>query len=149
MNEPAAAPPRSSSTFIRPTLALLAGIGVTVLIVLFGTLVSTLAALRGVDPNHFVPTVGYLATNVIVSALGAMAGGFTTSRITAGRSFYTVFLLAVMLFVSGAIPAFRGTATAGQPTWYPLTVALIAPFGVLIGGALERRRELRWTRRVR
>jgi hypothetical protein len=151
MTEPTIAPPAPprSSPFMRPALALMAGIGVTVLIVVFGTLVTTLAALRGVDPKHFVPSAGYLATILAVSALGALAGGFTTSRITAGRSFFTVCVLALMLFVSGAIPAFRGTPPAGQPSWYPHTIAFVAPLGVLIGGALERRRRIRWTRQVR
>lgn len=132
--------PRPSS-FVRPVLALLAGLGITVLIVVLGTLIATLAALRGVDPRNFQPTPGYLAANLIVSALGALAGGATTSRLTAGRSFYTVLLLAVLLFVSGVIPVLRGTPPeVGQPSWYPLTLSILAPLGVLIGGYIERRR---------
>lgn len=136
---PPSAPPTSS--FVRPTIALLAGLGVTVLIVATGTLIATLAMLRGVDSRHFQPTLGYLMTTLTVSTMGAFAGGFTTSRITAGRSFYTVLLLALLLLVSGAIPAFKNGPAPGQPSWYPLTLALLAPVGVLIGGLIERRRE--------
>jgi hypothetical protein len=132
-------PPASS--VIRPVLALLAGLGVTVFVVVLGTLVATFAALRGVDPTHFQPPPAYLAANLTVSAAGALLGGFTTSRLTAGRSFYTVFLLALLLFVSGIAPVVRGSPPAvGQPSWYPLALALLAPAGVLLGGAVERRR---------
>jgi hypothetical protein len=135
----APAPPTSS--FVRPALALLAGLGITVLIVVLGTLIATLAALRGVDPRSFQPPLGYLIANLAISALGALAGGYTTSRLTNGRSFYTVLLLATLLFVSGVIPVLRGSApVAGQPEWYPLTLALLAPVGVLLGGLLQRRR---------
>jgi hypothetical protein len=142
MTVPVSTPPAPpTSTFVRPVLALLAGLGITVLIVVIGTLVATLAMLRGVDPRHFQPTLGYLATNLVVSAVGALAGGFTTARITTGRSFYTVFLLALLLGVSGLVPVLRGApAAAGQPGWYPLALALLPPAGVLLGGALERRR---------
>jgi hypothetical protein len=142
MTVPASTPPAPpTSAFVRPVLALLAGLGITVLIVVIGTLVATLAVLRGVDPRHFQPTPGYLATNLVVGALGALAGGFTTARITTGRSFYTVFLLALLLCVSGLVPVLRGTPPGGgQPSWYPLALALLAPAGVLIGGAIERRR---------
>jgi hypothetical protein len=122
-------------------LALLAGLGITVLIVGAGTLIATFAALRGVDPKQFSPPPAYLATTLVLSALGALAGGYVTARITVGRSFYTVFLLATLLFVSGVIPAVRGTGVArGEPSWYPLTLALLGPIGVLVGGLLERRR---------
>jgi hypothetical protein len=134
-----AVPPTSS--VIRPVLALLAGLGITVFIVGAGTLIATLAALRGVDPSHFQPPPAYLAANLTVSAVGALLGGFTTSRLTVGRSFYTVFLLALLLFVSGMAPVIRGSPPAeGQPSWYALALALLAPCGVLLGGAVERRR---------
>ena len=134
-----AAPPTTS--FVRPLLALLAGLGVTVLIVVMGVLVATFAMLRGADPKNLHLPSSYLAINLLVSAVGAFAGGFTTSRITAGRSFYTVFLLAVLLFVSGIVPVIRGASPApGQPSWYPLVLALLAPAGVVLGGMIERRR---------
>ena len=52
MTEPR--PPLPASRSLRPALALLAGLGVTVLIVFFGVTISTLAALRGVDPKSYV-----------------------------------------------------------------------------------------------
>lgn len=125
---------------LRPALALLAGLGVTVLIVGGGVIVTTLAAIRDANPRAFSPPAWYYAVNLTLSALGAAAGGFTTSRITVGRSFFTVFVLALILFVSGIAPVLRGAGTPGQPQWYPLILALLGPIGVLVGGALERRR---------
>jgi hypothetical protein len=121
-------------------LALLAGLGITVVLVVIGTLVATVAMLRGGDVQSFMVSPGYLAAKLVISVLGAAAGGFTTSRITAGRSFFTVFLLAVVLFMSAMVPVLRGaTALVGQPAWYPIALALLGPIAVLIGGYLERR----------
>ena len=132
---------------LRPALALLAGLGVTVLIVGGGVIVTTLAAMRDSNPRDFNPPDWYYAVNLTLSALGAAAGGFATSRITAGRSFFTVVVLALMLFMSGIAPVLRGTpGSPGQPRWYPLALALLGPIGVAVGGALERRRE--WSRRA-
>jgi hypothetical protein len=145
MTDPAsrsAAPPRPPVlSFVRPVLALLAGLGITVLIVIVGTLVATLAALRGVDPRHFQPPPVYLAVTIAVSALGATAGGYTTAQLTRARSFFTVFLLALLLFVSGIVPVLRGAPPDnGRPSWYPLALALLAPLAALLGGVLGRRR---------
>lgn len=113
----------------------------TVLIVGGGVLISTLAAMRNADPHDFRPAAWYYAVNLALSALGAAAGGFATARITIGHSFFTVFVLALILLMSGIAPVLRGAAAApGQPEWYPLVLALVGPVFVLVGGALERRR---------
>ncbi len=126
--------------FVRPVLGLLGGLGITVAISGLGIIVATLAALRNMDPRSFAPTPGYLAATLAMTALGAMAGGYATGRITTGRSFYTVLLLSLVLLVSGVVPALRGTAPPhGQPAWYPLTLALLAPLGAIVGGLFERR----------
>ena len=139
--QPPAAPP-TAPTLLRPALALLAGLGVTVLIVGAGVVISTLAAMRDApNPAQFAPPAWYYATNLTLSAVGAAAGGFTTARVTTGRSFFTVYVLALMLFMSGIAPVLRGTTgSAGQPQWYPLALAILGPLGVLLGGAFERRR---------
>lgn len=130
-----------TSSLIRPALALLAGLGIIVMIVGVGTLIATLAALRGVDPRQFHPTPVYLAAILTLTALGALAGGFATSRITADRSYFTVFVLGLLLFVSGVVPVLRGVPpTPGQPSWYPMALAVLSPIGVLLGGLLERGR---------
>jgi hypothetical protein len=132
-----------TSTMLRPALALLAGLGITVALSAFGILVATLAALRGVDPRHFVAPLGYLLTNIVVVALAACAGGFATARITVGRSLFTVQVLALILLVSSLAPALRGARQNGEPVWFPFVLALMNPVGVLVGGLLQRRQQAR------
>jgi hypothetical protein len=125
---------------LRPGLGLLAGMGVTVLIVFVGVTVSTLAALRSVDPAAYVAPFWTYPTHLVISALGAMGGGFTTSRITAERSLFTTLVLALILLMSALTPVLRGTAGApGQPAWYPLSLAVASFVGAMLGGVLERR----------
>ena len=104
----------SPPSFVRPVLALLAGLGVIVLIVGVGTIIATLGALRGVDPKLFQPTPVYRSIVLVLTVVGAFAGGFTAARVTSGRSFYTVSLLALMLLVSGVVPVLRNGHASGM-----------------------------------
>jgi len=134
-------PPLPTSSSLRPALALLAGLGVTVLLVFFGVTISTLAALRGVDPSAYVAPSWTYPTHTVISFLGALAGGFTTARITAGRTLFTTLVLALILLMSALTPILRHAPTApGQPVWYALALALASPLGAMLGGLLERRR---------
>ena len=134
-------PPLPTSTSLRPALALLAGLGVTVLIVFLGVVVTTLAAMRGADSKSYVAPYWTYPTHLIISFLGALAGGFATARITTGRTLFTTFVLALILFMSALNPLLRHTASApGQPDWYTLSLAIASPVGAMIGGFLERRR---------
>jgi hypothetical protein len=131
-----------TSTSLRPALGLLAGLGVTVLIVFLGVTITTLAALRGVDAKSYVAPFWTYPTNLLISVLGAVAGGIATARITAGRSLFTVLVLALILLMSALTPVLRGAAAApGQPRWYPLALAILPPLAVLLGGVRERRKE--------
>ena len=136
------APPPPTSSAIRPALGLLAGLGVTALVVGPGIIVATLAMLRGVDPSTFLPSTSNLAVYLAITAAGAFAGGFTTARITTGRSFYTVFLLALILFTSAMVPVLRGADPAApRPRWFLVSQAVIVLTCALFGGWLERRRQ--------
>ena len=127
---------------IRPALALLAGLGITAMIVGPGILVTVLFMLRDApDPRAFVPSDAALALHLAITALGALAGGFVTSRITAGRSFYTTFVLALVLFTSAMVPVLRGgDPAAPRPQWFLVSQALVVLLAALGGGLLERRR---------
>jgi hypothetical protein len=128
------------SSSLRPALALMAGLGITVLIVFVGVTISTLAALRGQDPRHYVAPAWTYPTHLVISAVGAATGGFVTARITAERSAYSVFLLALILLMSALGPVMRHVPPApGQPAWYALALALVNPLAALASGLLVRR----------
>lgn len=138
MTAPPPTPP--SSTFVRPAIGLLAGIGVSLLVIALGTVIAGIFTLRGPGALTTAFPAGYVWGKLVAAAIGALAGGFTTSRITVGRSMYTVMVLALILFVAAAGPALRGgTAFPNDPTWFPLTLAIVELVGVMIGGLLERR----------
>jgi hypothetical protein len=114
-----------------------------VVVAVLGTITANLVTLLASGATSIVVTPGYLATHVVVSVAGAIAGGYTTAMITSGRSFFTVFILALVLFMSGIAPVLRGASPLpGMPTWYPVAIALLVPLGALIGGCLERRPRL-------
>jgi hypothetical protein len=140
MTGPPPTPP--SSTFVRPAVGLLAGIGVSLLVIWVGTVIAGVFTLRGADALTKAFPAGYVWGKLIAAALGAFAGGFTTSRITTGRSLYTVIVLALILFVAAARQALRGHGSfPNDPGWFPLTLAIVELVAVVAGGALERRME--------
>ena len=141
MTVPTLPPPPPTSSFVRPAIGLLAGLGVSLLIIWIGTVAAGIMTLHGPDALHSPYPSGYVWGKLVAAALGAFAGGFATSRITSGRSLYTVLLLALILLIAAAGPALRGMAPPGDPRWYPLTQALVVGVGVLLGGVLERRRD--------
>jgi len=98
-----------------------------------------IGTLRGPGALTTAFPAGYVWGKLIAAATGALAGGFTTSRITVGRSMYTVFVLALILFVAAAGPALRGNnAFPNDPAWFPLTLAIVELVAVVIGGLVER-----------
>lgn len=138
MTAPPTPPP--TSTFVRPAVGLLAGIGVALLVIAAGTVLAGIATLRGPNALTSAFPAGYVWGKLAAAAAGAFAGGFTTSRITVGRSMYTVFVLALILFIAAAGPALRDDgAFPHDPSWFPLTLAIAQLIGVLIGGWLERK----------
>ena len=140
MTAPQRPPPPPISTSLRPALGLMAGLGITVLIVFTGVTISTLAALRGQDAQHYVAPSWTYPTHLIISALGAAAGAMATARITAERSAYSVYLLALILMMSALGPVVRHVPpTAGQPAWYALSLAIVSPLAALAAGLLVRR----------
>jgi hypothetical protein len=139
--------PPPASTLLRPVIGLMAGLGITVLVVVIGVVISTFAAATAQgtrDVHDYVAPFWTYPTHLLISALGAMAGGAATARITAGRSAYTIFLLALILLMAALGPVLRHTPLApGQPMWYPLALAIVSPLGALAGGLLTRRADAR------
>lgn len=144
MTAPERPPPPPISTSLRPALALMAGLGITVLIVFAGVTISTLAALRGQDAQHYVAPFWTYPTHLVIAAVGAAAGGFTTARLTMERSAYTVLLLALVLLMSALGPVTRHVPPApGQPAWYALALAIVSPLAALGIGLLVRQADAR------
>jgi hypothetical protein len=134
---PPPAPP--TSTFVRPAVGLLAGIGIALLLTAMGTVIAGLFTLRGPDALATAFPAAYVWGKLVAAAVGALAGGFATSRITAGRSLYTVVVLALILSVAAGGPALRGgNSFPNDPAWFPLTLAVVELIGVVIGGLVER-----------
>ena len=136
-------PATPSGSLIRPTFGLLAGLGITALIAGLGIIIATLAMLRGVDPKTFEPSQSNLFVYLAIIGAGTFAGGWATSRITAGRSFFTVFVLALILFMSAMVVVFRGSDAPARPQWYLVSQAAVVLFASLLGGYLERRGQAR------
>jgi hypothetical protein len=132
------------STMLRPVLGVMAGVGITVLIVYTGAVIVAFAGLRGQDPKHYIAPAWTYPTHLIISAVGAAAGGVATGRITEGRSAYSVFLLALILLMSALNPILHhAPPAAGQPAWYSLSLAAVSPLAALAGGLLTRRVDAR------
>ena len=132
--------PPTAPSFVRPVLALLAGLGISVLIVGLGSVLVALALLGHGNANTLQAMPAYLVATLVLSGIGGLAGGYTASRLTADRSFYTVLLLAAVLLTSGAVPAIRQRGANTFPGWYTFGIAGLAPASVALGGLLERRR---------
>jgi hypothetical protein len=144
MTAPGRPSPPPASTLLRPVLGLMAGLGITVLIVIVGVLISTMSAMRGQDSQHYVAPFWTYPAHLLIIALGAAAGGAVTGRITAERSAYSVFLLALILMMSALGPVIRHVPPApGQPAWFALALALVNPLAALIGGLVMRRADAR------
>jgi MFS family permease len=102
-------------------------------------------------------TPGWMALATLVNLAAPIAGGFVAAKI--GRSQTAVRALAIVLLVLGVAAAamsvsappkqvpdrplttMEAAAYAHQPTWYTFALPVIGTVGVLIGGALARKRE--------
>jgi hypothetical protein len=133
---PKLAAPKAPS-FLRPALALLAGLGIFVAVVFLCT-IATFVIMGVKDAQH--PSTALVVAQLAVNAVGALLAGFATGRITWGRSLYTIVLLAIILSMSSLIPVLKGTAAAGEPQWYLLSRPAVILLGILVGGIFERRR---------
>lgn len=136
MTAPRAVAPKAPS-FLRPALALLAGLGIFVAIVFLGTIAAFV--IMGVkDAQH--PSTALVVVQLVVNAIAALVAGFAAGRMTWGRSLYTLFLLALIPSMSSLIPVLKGTAGIVEPQWYLLSRPAVILLGILIGGLFERRR---------
>jgi len=113
---------------LRSFVAVIAGLAVCFVLVMVGTAAAMAAfGLRMGD----VPSPAYLATNLSVSLVAAILGGFVCARIARARELVHAAAAAAVLvalsFVSGA------DAGTHQPRWYLPVVTTLSVGGILLG----------------
>ena len=106
--------------------AILAGYIVIAMIVILGVM----AAAKLLVPAGDSPGAEYLAANVGISFLAALAGGWAAQRLAGDDRPAAVLLLAALVLILGLMMESGG----GQPGWYGLAIPLIGASGVLLGG---------------
>jgi hypothetical protein len=117
---------------LRSVLAVVAGYVVTAVIVMAGTFAAMAAF--GLTMTS-VPTPPYLAANLAVSFLAAVAGGWVCARIAPARALAHGALLAALFLAMSLLPT--GAAANGQPGWYVPVIAAIGVTGVISGALLQ------------
>ena len=144
MTAPIAQPPRAPS-IVRPVLGLLAGLGITVLVVIAGTflLIMLMGVAGGIPIRDLMHATSYLVANLTLILLAGAAGGYVVSRATAGQSAFAVVLLALILLVSGLASARKDPTPQGRPEWHAWLIPVAGAVGVGLGALAARRRHAR------
>lgn len=122
--------------YLRSAVAVLVGFLVTAALVTVTTFGA--AAVLGL-PMSGPPTPTYLVLNLVGSALAGVAGGYLCARAAPRAQSAHVTALAVLLILM-TLPAVFAEPVAGRPAWYPLTLAILGPASVMLGGWLH----IRW-----
>lgn len=121
---------------LRGFLAVLAGLGVVIIIVVVFTWAT--AALLRVPTN--APTTAYLIANLIISGAAAAVGGSLTGYMAPSSPVLHALGLGVLLFLL-AVPMIVSGPLLGQPEWYPTAIALVGLIFAPVGGMLAARAE--------
>ena len=123
---------------IRSIIAVGAGLGFMAATVTVGTLLGSV--ILGGDSSDGRPSpsaVGVsLAANLAVCAIGALMGGWLAARIATYAPYAHAAAMAAIVAVF-SISTATGPPAPGYPGWYPSTLAMVAVFGVLLGGKLR------------
>jgi hypothetical protein len=130
----------------RSFLAIFGGLVCMVLTVMLGTLAAAalfipggMGAMSGATP-HALPQ-GYLAANLVVSLLAAVAGGWLTARLSPHSPRAHTFTLAALVAAMSIFTVMAEGRQPGQPGWYAGVVAVLGIGGVILGGVLGKRGE--------
>ena len=136
MTSPAPVSPIRLPSFALLCIALLAGMGIFVVVVGIGTVIAYVAT-KSADPRS--PTTSLLVALLFVNAVASTLAGLATGKMTRNHSLYTVLLLALMLATSSSVPLVQSAARMGEPDWYLVTRCVVVLVGIIAGGVWQRR----------
>ena len=125
---------------VQSIVALIGGFAIMV----FLTIVLTIAevAMFGVRTGEATP--GYLAASLCIPAFAALTGGFSTAALAPNRPRAHTIGVAVMVLAM-ALSSLRDPHP-GRPEWYPAALVLLGPSFAMLGGFLCRPRTRSETR---
>ncbi len=89
----------------------------------------------GARSMHGIPPRNYLYSNLALSLVAALFGGWLTARLAPASPMLHAAVLAIFLLAMSFVSA-RSHA-ARQPAWYPWAITVIGVAGVLLGGVWE------------
>ena len=116
--------------YLRAVLGVIGGYALMAGIVIVGVMI--LSPAFGVEgPDQVTPA--YLAANLVLSFLAALAGGYVAAWIGGPLRLVAVAVLATIVLVAG----FLMESSGGQPSWYSIVLPLIGAAGVAAGGWLR------------
>lgn len=120
---------------LRSTLAIIAGWVLTIALVMLSMVVVSIIFYGGMTvsiPEGEAMSSSFLFANLITSFFAAMAGGYLTAQLAPKANLIHAGILAA-INLAFAMPLVLAGAQASQPSWYPLTMAVIGVIGVLDG----------------
>ena len=109
--------------------AVIAGYVVMALIVILGVM----GAAKLLVPAGESPGTDYLAANVAISFLAAVAGGYAAAFVGKGDGKLATLVLAIIVVALGLILE----PGRGQPGWYAASIPWIGAAGVIAGGVVS------------
>lgn len=128
----------------RTAVAILCGFLAMMIIVIAGTVAATtlfVAGGLGTMNTPDTPLSGtYLTANLLVSFLGALAGGWLASRLDTPGSWRAVIGTAALVLAMSVTNRFVPRGSSGEPlAWYPWIIVAIGVAGTMLGGWLRLR----------
>lgn len=118
----------------RSIVALVGGFAIFTFATIAFAVVATLTLPLSAD--H--PTTGQIVANLLPWLGAAVCGGYATAALAPQRQRMHAAAFTVMVLVATASQI--GKPQTGQPTWYPLSIALVGTLGAAVGGLLRRPR---------
>ena len=130
---------------MRSIICVVAGFVVVMAVFLAGTAAATELIVPGglsqaVNELPAAAPANFYAANLVVSAMGALLGGWVTARMAPAAEMAHVLALALLVLLM-CVPALLGygPAAAVEPMWYKVALPVLSVGGALLGGWLRSR----------